>query len=117
MPGYVLHVCAQVSCFHQLGLAKAASVQPQVKLMGSPVIIVGALPVTPGCPFMNGTNPQPCTTITWPNVSTRVKSFGQGFLLKTPPAGGTETTATSMAGAIPQGLPTVKLLQTKVIAQ
>lgn len=117
MPGYILNVTAQVSCFHQLGLAKAAAIQPRVQVMASPVITVGPLQVSPGCPFTNGTSPQPCTTITWPNVSTRVTSLGQPLLLKTPPPAGPESTATCLAGAIPQGIPMVKLLQARVIAQ
>jgi hypothetical protein len=118
MPGYPLNVAAQVSCFHQLGLAKAAKIQPRVTIMGSPVVTIGPLPVLPGCPFTNGTSPQPCTTITWPNVSARVTTLGQGLLLKTapPPAAGPESTATCLAGAIPQGVPTTKLVQTRVLA-
>lgn len=117
MPGYLLNVSAQVSCFHQLGLAKATKIQPRVSVMASPLVTVGPLPVSPGCPFTNGTSPQPCTTIAWPNVSTRVTSMGQAILLKTPPPAGPETTAMCLAGAIPQGVPTVSLLQTRVIAQ
>jgi hypothetical protein len=47
-----------------------------------------------------------------------VTTLGQGLLLKTapPPAAGPESTATCLAGAIPQGVPTTKLVQTRVLA-
>jgi hypothetical protein len=120
MPGYPLNVAAVVTCVHQFGVAKPAKIQPRVTIMGSPVVTIGPLPVGPGCPFNNGTSPQPCTTITWPNVSARVTTMGQALLLKTapPPAAGPELSAVSYAGAIPQvGPPMTKLVQARVFAQ
>jgi hypothetical protein len=117
MPGYILHATAQVCCFHQGGTALLTSVQPRVTVMGSPVVTVKPITVAPGCPFSNGTSPQPCTTITWTNVSGRVTTLGgQPLLLQAPPGPGPGA-GTCMAGAIPQGVPTVRAVQARVVAQ
>jgi hypothetical protein len=117
MPGYVVQATAIVSCFHQAGLAALVKVQPRVTLLGQPAVTAGPLTVAPGCPFTNGTSPQPCTTITWANVSTRVTSMGQPLLLQAPPPSGPVTGGVSLSGAIPQGVPTAKGVQARVIAQ
>jgi hypothetical protein len=117
MPGYIVQATAIVSCFHQGGLAALTKVQPRVTLLGQPAVTAGTLVVAPGCPFTNGSSPQPCTTISWSNLSTRVRSLGQPLLLQAPPPSGPVTGGACLAGALPQGVPTAKGVQVRVIAQ
>ena len=117
MPGYIVQASAQVTCIHQLGIAALVKLQPRVTLLANPAVTAAPLNVAPGCPFTNGTSPQPCTTITWTNVSTRVTSMGQPLLLQAPPPAGPVSGGTCLAGAIPQGVPIVKFVQARVVAQ
>jgi hypothetical protein len=117
MPGYIVQATAIVSCFHQSGLATLVKVQPRVTLLGQPAVTAGTLVVAPGCPFTNGSSPQPCTTITWSNISGRVRSMGQPLLLQAPVPSGPVSGGVCLAGTIPQGVPTAKAVQVRVIGQ
>jgi hypothetical protein len=75
------------------------------------------IPVT-ACPFQvpigTGTKPQPCVIVEWANVSIRVTVMGQALYLQSSPGPGNGLCKS--AEQIPQGAPTVKKLQTRVIA-
>ena len=118
MPGLVLHAGAQVSCFHAAPAAVAPSV-PRVLVSGSPVTTVSTLPVA-GCPFQvpvgPGTKPQPCITVNWAAVSARVFAMGQPLLLQLPPGPGPGAGVCKSVEQIPQGVPQVRAMQTRVIA-
>ena len=117
MPGFVLHVGAQVSCLHQI----PATIPPAARVFVSGMLVTTApvLPVPPGCPFQipvpPGTKPQPCTTIKWANLSSRVLVMGQPLLLQAPPGPGVGGGG-CLSAAIPNGPPTVKAMQARVFA-
>ena len=117
MPGLVLHVGAQVSCVHQIPATIPPA--PRVFVNTMPVATAPVLPVAPGCPFQipvpGGTKPQPCTTIKWANVSTRVLVMGQPLLLQAPPGPGVGG-GMCLSAAIPNGPPVVKVVQPRVFA-
>ncbi len=121
MPGFLMHVGAVMSCFHQAGQATIAPTQPRVLVNGQPVATV-APPPTPlaavaGCPFQipvpGGTKPQPCVTILWSMPSTRFLVNGLPAALI--PAPGIAPGICQSAEQIPQGAPTVKVVQPRVI--
>jgi hypothetical protein len=80
-----------------------------------PVATSPMLAVSPGCPFMAGNKPQPCTTIQWANLSTRVLVMGQPLLLQAPPGPG-QGGGGCLSGTIPNGPPIVKAMQARVAA-
>lgn len=118
MPGLVLHAGAQVSCFHAAPATVAPSA-PTVQVSGSPVTTVRKLPVG-GCPFQipvgAGTKPQPCITVDWVMVSTKVRVYGQPLLLQAPPGSGPGAGECKTAEQLTQGVPQVSTMQTRVIA-
>jgi hypothetical protein len=118
MPGLVLHVGASVQCFH----GAPATISP-----GLPKVLVGGqvvattssqVVVPPGCPFQvpapPGTKPQPCATIKWGTVATKVLVGGNPALLG--PAVGTAAGICLSAEQIPQGAPSITAMQTRVSA-
>ena len=121
MPGFLMHVNAVMTCFHQVGVATIPPTQPRVLVNGQPVATV-APPPTPlatvaGCPFQvpvpGGTKPQPCVTIEWAMPSTRFLVNGLPAALI--PAPGVGPGICKSAEQIPQGAPTVKVVQPRVI--
>lgn len=123
MPGFLMHVGAVMSCFHQAGQATITSTQPRVLVSGQPVATVAPPPAplagVVGCPFQvpapSGTKPQPCVTIKWLMPSTRFLVNGlPAALMPTPPPAPGPGICQS-AEQIPQGAPTVKLVQSRVI--
>ena len=121
MPGFLMHVGAVMNCFHQVGVAMIPPTQPRVLVNGQPVATV-APPPTPlatvaGCPFQipvgAGTKPQPCVTILWSMPSTRFLINGLPAALI--PAPGVGPGICQSAEQIPQGAPTVKVVQPRVI--
>ena len=122
MPGFLMHVNAVMTCFHQAGQAVIPPTQPRVLVNGQPVATM-APPPTPlatvaGCPFQipvpGGTKPQPCVTIKWAMPSTRFLVNGLPAALMPSPTGPGPGICQS-AEQIPQGVPTVKFVQTRVI--
>lgn len=119
MPGFVLDSASMVSCFHQA--PATLTPVPRVLVNMIPVATVPPtgprIPVT-GClfqvPVPGGTKPQPCVTVEWANVSTRVTVMGQALYLQAPPGPGNGVCKS--VEQIAQGVPTVKKLQTRVIA-
>lgn len=121
MPGLVLHSGAIVKCFHQIPALIAPT--PRVWVSAFPVATVPPtgplLPVAPGCPFQvpvpGGTKPQPCATIRWDNISTRVQVMGMPVFLQAAPSGAGNGICQS-AELIQQGVPTVNSVQPRVTA-
>jgi hypothetical protein len=118
MPGLVLHSSAKVSCFHS-ATATVVPAGPSVQVSGSPVTTTSTLQVA-GCPFQvpigTGTKPQPCITVSWSSVSTKVRVNGQALLLQTPPGSGPGAGICKTGEQIPQGAPQVQQMQTRVTA-
>ncbi len=121
MPGFLMHVNAVMSCFHQAGQATIPPTQPRVLVNGQPVATVAPPPAplatVAGCPFQipvpGGTKPQPCVTILWSMPSTRFLVNGLPAALV--PAPGVAPAICQSAEQIPQGAPTVKVVQPRVI--
>lgn len=81
MPGFLLHVGAQVLCAHA-GQATPTAPNPRVVVSGQPTVLMTAPYVVAGCtlpppPTANG----PCVTAQWVSGSTRVTSNGQPLLV------------------------------------
>jgi hypothetical protein len=121
MPGYVVDSASMIKCLH--GIPAPLAPMPRVLLSGSPVTTVPPtgprMGVAPGCPFQvpvgAGTKPQPCVTIDWANVSTRVTVLGQPLYLQAlPPAPGNGICKS--AEQISQGVPSLGKLQLRVVA-
>jgi len=121
MPGFLMHVNAEMTCFHQAGKAIIPPTQPRVLVSGQPVANVSPPPVplatVAGCPFQvpvpGGTKPQPCVTVKWLMPSTRFLVNGLPAALITNPGPGPGICQS--IEQIPQGAPTVKLVQSRVI--
>jgi len=81
MPGFLLHLGAQVLCAHA-GQATPTAPNPRVTVSGQPITTMTAPYVVAGCtmpppPAGNG----PCVTAQWITGSTRVLADGQPVLL------------------------------------
>jgi hypothetical protein len=82
MPGFLLHVGAQVLCAHA-GQATPTAPNPRVTVSGQPTVLMTAPYVVAGCtlpppPAANG----PCVTAQWVSGTTRVLSNGQSLLVQ-----------------------------------
>ncbi len=123
MPGLIVHVSAQMQCPHG-GLCQPTAPALRVLVAASPAAAL--LPSGPpplgvgGClfqiPVPGGTKPQPCISVDWANVSTRVKTFGAPLLLQPPPGPGPAPAACSSVEQIKQGPPVVSVIQPRVFA-
>jgi hypothetical protein len=106
MPGFLLHVGAQVLCSHA-GQATAIVPNPRVTVSGQPTVLMTAPYVVAGCtlpppPAANG----PCVSAVWSTGTTRVTSNGQPLLVQS-----------SQAICAPSGTPLlIVLTQTRVSA-
>ncbi len=113
MPGFILHVNMVMQCPHFIPCVTAPA-QPRVVVSTQPIATAANLiNVMPGCPFFVGTKPQPCTTVKWLNVSTRVMVAGQPVLLQASPGPGA---GIALSGIIPNGPPVVSQMQMRVTA-
>ena len=82
MPGFLVHVGAQVLCSHA-GQAQPTVPNPRVTVSGQPTVLMTAPYVVAGCvlptpPAANG----PCVTAQWLSGTTRVLSNGQPLLVQ-----------------------------------
>ena len=82
MPGFLLHVGAQVLCSHA-GQAQPTAPNPRVLVSGQPTVLLSAPYVVAGCtlpppPAANG----PCVTAQWLTGTLRVTSNGQPLLIQ-----------------------------------
>jgi hypothetical protein len=106
MPGFLVHVGAQVLCAHA-GQATPTFPNPRVTVSGQPTVLISAPYVIAGCPFppppaANG----PCVTAQWLMGTTRVLSNGQPLVVQS-----------SQAICAPTGTPLMIIMtQTRVSA-
>ena len=101
MPGFLLHVGAQILCAHG-GQAQATTSSPRVQVAGQPLVTMTSPHSVAGCPFTVPSGPLPCVTAQWVSGATRVRSQGAPVLL-----------ADSQAVCAPNGTP-VSVLVTQV---
>jgi hypothetical protein len=96
MPGFLVHVGAQVLCSHA-GQATPTVPNPRVTVSGQPTVLITAPYMVAGCtmpPPLGGNGP--CITAQWLNGSTRVLSNGQPLVVQS-----------SQAICVPTGTPLI----------
>jgi hypothetical protein len=104
MPGFVVHLGAQVMCAHG-GQAQPTAPNPRVLVMGQPVTTLAAPYVVAGCPFPPVSG-GPCVTAQWVVGATRVTVMGQPVVVQA-----------GQAVCVPTGTPLIVLVtQTRVTA-
>jgi len=81
MPGFLLHQGATVLCMHG-GQAMPTAPNPRVKVSGQMVVTQPTVYTVAGCPFVTGSNPQPCLTAQFVTAATRVRVTGVPVLLQ-----------------------------------
>jgi len=106
MPGFLLHVGAQVLCSHA-GQAQPTTPNPRVMVSGQPSVAITCPYVIAGCTLPPPTAANgPCVTAQFVTAATRVTSNGQPLLL-----------LDSQAICAPTGTPLlIVLTQTRVTA-
>ena len=80
MPGFLLHVGAQVQCAH-LGQAQPTTPNTRVLVNGQPTVTMPPPYQIAGCIFNVSGAPSPCVTAQWTTAATRLTSNGQPLLL------------------------------------
>jgi len=106
MPGFLVHVGAQVMCSHA-GQAQPTVPNPRVTVSGQPTVLIASPYMIAGCtrpppPSANG----PCVTAQWLTGTTRVTSNGQLLVVQS-----------SQAICAPTGTPLIiAVTQTRVSA-
>ncbi|HEX8490275.1 MAG TPA: hypothetical protein VF626_04610 [Chthoniobacterales bacterium] len=81
MPGFLLHVGAQVLCSHA-GQAQPTTPNPRVMVSGQPTVAITCPYVIAGCTLPPPTAANgPCVTAQFVTAATRVTSNGQPLLL------------------------------------
>lgn len=81
MPGYLLHLGAQVTCAHG-GPALPTVTNPRVMVSGQPTAPLTAPYSVTGCTFPPPTAANgPCAVATWVVGTVRVTSLGQPFAI------------------------------------
>jgi hypothetical protein len=82
MPGFLVHVGAQVLCSHG-GQAQPTVPNPRVTVSGQPTVLMTSPYVIAGCAFPTPpTANGPCVTAQWLTGTTRVLSNGQPLLVQ-----------------------------------
>jgi len=82
MPGFLLHVGAQVLCSHA-GQATPTVPNPRVMVSGQPTVLMTSPYVIAGCTLPPPTAANgPCVTAHWSSGTTRVISNGQPLLVQ-----------------------------------
>jgi len=82
MPGFLVHVGAQVMCAHG-GQATPTAPNPRVMVSGQPTVTIAAPYVVAGCAFPPPPNGNgPCVTANWLVGTTRVLSNGQPLVVQ-----------------------------------
>lgn len=108
MSGYLVHVGATALCPHG-GPMQTISSNSRVLVSGQPVATLGDTFVISACPFtVPSGKPQPCVTVRWLAVATRVKVGGQPVILQS------STGLCQSAEQVPQGPPNVVSTQVRV---
>jgi hypothetical protein len=112
MPGFLLHVGAVTQCPHQ-GAGTTSPVQSRVLVSSQPVATAANQYLVAGCAFtVPGPKPQPCASIVWQSLATRVLVMGQPALVQASPGSGLGICQS--AEQIPQGPPLVSSIQLRV---
>ena len=106
----ILQFGCTMMCPHG-GQVQAVPSQTKVLLEGQPALLASDTFLILGCPFVIGTVPSPCVSVTWTAPATQVQIGGQPPLLQT-----SLGRCNSAAGA-PQGIALISSVQTKVMAQ
>lgn len=111
MPGFLLHVGAAVQCQHAAP-ATVTSTNVRVFVNGMPAATAADVTAVVGCPFTVGQKYQPCVTIRWaPAAANRVFIGGRPAAVRvTGPGPG----ICQSVEQIPQGMPTVGAVQSRV---
>lgn len=106
MPGFLVHVGAQVVCAHS-GQATPTAPNPRVTLCGQPTVLLTAPYAVAGCTFPPPPNGNgPCVSAQWTTGTTRVTSNGQPLVVQS-----------SQAICAPSGTPLfITMTQTRVSA-
>jgi hypothetical protein len=73
MPGFILHLNAQVKCGHG-GIATPTAPMARVLVSGQPIVTTNSPHAIAGCPFTSA--PGPCATGMWAMGAWRVFSMG-----------------------------------------
>lgn len=82
MPGFLLHVSAQVLCAH-VGQATPTMPNPRVTVSGQPTVLLTSPYVIAGCTFpAMTTGAPPCATAQWTTGTARVTSNAQPLLVQ-----------------------------------
>jgi hypothetical protein len=81
MPGFLLHLGAQVICAHPPGQATPVVTNPRVKVSGQPIVVQTSQYAVAGC-GLTGTPTAPCATASWLSAATRIKANGVPVLLQ-----------------------------------
>jgi len=99
MPGFLVHVGAQVTCSHA-GQAKPTAPNPRVTVSGQPTVLITAPYLISGCTFPTPpTANGPCVSAQWLSGTTRVLSSGQPLVV-----------LSSQATCVPTGTPLLILV-------
>ena len=118
MPGFIVNMGAITNCTHPPGMVAAVAVAPRVFVNLQPVLTATSVLTVAGCLFQiptpAGPKPQPCVTVKWVNIATRVFISGVPALLQASPGPGAGICQS--VEQIPQGPPTVSVLQMRVSA-
>ncbi len=80
MPGFLVHLGAQVTCAHG-GQAVPTAPDPRVTVMGQPIATIAAPYAVAGCPLPPNAG-GPCVTAQWVVGATRVLAGGQPVALQ-----------------------------------
>ncbi len=81
MPGFLLHLGAQVLCAHPPGQATPVVTNPRVKVNGQPIVTQTSQYAVAGC-ALTGTPTAPCATASWITAATRIRAGGVPVLLQ-----------------------------------
>jgi hypothetical protein len=82
MPGFLVHVGAQVLCSHA-GQATPTAPNPRVTVSGQPTVLITVPYMVAGCTLPPPTAANgPCVTAQWLTGSTRVTSNGQPLVVQ-----------------------------------
>jgi hypothetical protein len=107
MSGLLLNVGAYATCPHG-GKLEVVSSNPNVMVCAQPAVTIGDQFLISGCSFTIGVKPQPCVEAKWLNCATRVFINGSPAVLQT------SIGVCESIEQIPQGMLTLKLMQTRV---
>lgn len=111
MPGFIVTTSSSAICQHGAQVSIISS-NTRVMVAGSPVAVMNDQFMVSGCPFQvpvgPGTKPQPCVKIQWIAPATRVRVGGQPVILQS------SSGLCLSAEQIPQGSPTVVMVQPRV---